>query len=337
MAGELALRYHGARYLDRTIALETGEAVPRGIRLEVTPTASLGGILQKLLAGEADVAELLLGEYIGHAAGESPELIALPVFPVRRFAHRWLWVTSASPLTSLGELRGKKLGWPTRARSGLTWVLALLKADAAIAPNDVELIRGRIGGNLARILDAPDADSNQPTLVERLRDGEIDCVVSPYPILTEEGASDLRPVLADPGSTERAYIRAGHPMPVVSIVALRREIYERDRWVAWNLTEAFTEAQALGRARLNYFGALAVGLPWLMPMMEEIDELFDGEAFPYGLRRNRAALVAYLAVSAEADLLPKVPALDELFAREVLEHPGVPDATRYLVPMRATP
>jgi 4,5-dihydroxyphthalate decarboxylase len=239
-------------------------------------------------------------------------------------------------LTSLGDLRGKKLGWPIRARSGLTWVLALLQADAGIAPNDVELVQGRIGGNLARILDAADADTSQPTLIERLQDGEIDCVVSPYPVRTEEGASDTRSVLADPGSSERAYIRAGHPMPVVSIVALRRELYERDRWVAWNLTEAFAEAQALGRERLNYFGALAVGLPWLMPMMEEIDELFEGEAFPYGLGRNRAALDAYLAVSAEADLLPRVPALNELFAHEVLEHPGVPEATRYVVPMRAT-
>jgi 4,5-dihydroxyphthalate decarboxylase len=334
--GPLRLTYQGPRYLDRTLPLETGEVKPEGIHLEVTPTQSIGGLLQKLVIGEADLAELLLGEYIAHAASGASNLIALPVFPARRFAHRWLWVSSGSELESVEDLRGKRIGWPTRASGGLAWALRLLHSTAAIGPEELELVHGRIGGSLSRILDGADEDIDGRPLVERLLNGEIDCVLSPYPIPAGEGGDKLRLLLRAPHIEERSYIRAGHAMPVLTVVALRQDVYQRDRWIAWALTDAFSEAKALGRDRLNYFGALAVSLPWLSAMLEEVDALFDGDAYPYGLARNRTALEEYLTISRAAGLLPEAPPLDDLFALEVIDHPGVPDSTRYDVPMRGT-
>jgi 4,5-dihydroxyphthalate decarboxylase len=289
-----------------------------------------------LKSGEADLAELLLGEYVAHAVSGASDLVALPVFPVRRFAHRWLWVPSGSQLESLEELRGKRIGWPTRAAGGLAWALILLRKQVAIGPDEVEPVHGRLGGSLARILDGPDSDPADEPLVGRLLKGEIDCVLSPYPIPADDGGGEVRLLLRDAGAEERAYVLAGNAMPVLTVVALRRDIYERDRWIASSLTDAFAEAKRVGAERLNYFGALAVSLPWLSAMVEEIDSLFDGDAYPYGLERNRAALEDYLAVSHAARLLSTPVALDELFAPEVLGHPGVPETTRYGVPMRGT-
>jgi 4,5-dihydroxyphthalate decarboxylase len=334
---ELELTYSGPRYLDRTLPLETGEVAPEGIALTVRATPSIGGLLQQLIAGETDVAELLLGEYVACVGSGGSDLVGLPVFPARRFAQRWLWVARDSGMTSLEDLRGKRIGWPQRAAGGVAWALSVLRAQPGIEPDEITLVRGRMGGSLERILDGADAPGQDTPLVELLLAGEIDCVLSPYPLPEGEGAEGVRLLLPDPGASERAHVRDGGAMPILTVVALRRELYERDRWLAWSLTDAFAEAKALGAERLNYFGALAVALPWLSPMLEEVDELFDGDAYPYGLGRNRDALEGYLAISRETGLLDAPGALDDLFAPEVLAHPGVPDHTRYGVPMRGTP
>ena len=338
----LELTYAGPRYLDRTVPLETGEVVVRGIDLEVRAAPSLGGLLEAAVAGDVDVAEVLLGHYVAHVGRGADDLIALPVFPARRFAQRWLWVTKDSPLTDLAQLRGARMGWPAGAAGALAWVAGLLRRSADVDLTDVELVFGRMGGGLTKILDGPppagtDDPGDAPTLPDQLRSGAIDCVMSPYPVPPDDGGGDLRLLLPDPGAHERAYLRAGGIYPILSVVVVRREVYERERWIAWTLADAFAEAKVIGLERLNYFGALAVGLPWLSVMVEEVDELFEGDAFPYGLERNREALEEYVADAASTGLVEQAPAVEDLFAREALQHPGVPDTTRYDVPMRGTP
>jgi 4,5-dihydroxyphthalate decarboxylase len=334
---ELQLTYSGPRYPDRTLPLETGEIAPEGIELTVRATSSIGRLLQQLIAGETDVAELLLGEYMAHVGSGGSELVGLPVFPARRFAQRWLWVPRDSGLQGLEDLRGKRIGSAPRALGGLVWALCLLRAQAAIEPGEVTLVRGRMGGSLEPILDGVEAPAEEAPLVERLLDGELDCLLSPYPIPHGEGGDEVRLLLPDPAANERGHVRAGGAMPILTVVAIRRELYERDRWIAWSLADAFAAAKALGVERLNYLGALAVALPWLSNMLEEIDELFDGDAYPYGLERNRGALEEYARTARETGLVEVPASIDALFAPEVLAHPGVPDPTRYGVPMRGTP
>jgi 4,5-dihydroxyphthalate decarboxylase len=338
----LELRYRGPRYLDRTVPLETGEVSLRGIDLEVEVAPSLGGLLEAAVAGDVDLAEVLLGHYIAHVGRGGDELVALPVFPARRFAQRWLWVANDSALNDLAQLRGARVGWPAGAAGALAWVAGLLRRSADVDLGDVELVFGRMGGGLTKILDgAPppgsDDPGDAPSLPDQLRSGAIDCVMSPYPVPPDDGGADFRLLLPDAGAHERAYLQAGGIYPILSVVVLRRDVYERDPWIAWTLADAFSEAKVLGIDRLNYFGALAVGLPWLSVMLEEIDDLFDGDAFPYGLERNRAALEEYLANATSTGLTERTLEVDELFPREVLQHPGVPDTTRYDVPMRGTP
>lgn len=151
----LRLKYKGSRYLDRSVALETGEAAPDGIDLDFVPVPSLGGLLDQLRGGEVDIAEVLLGEFVAHVANGGGDVVGLPVFPSRRFAQRWLWVADESTLTELRHLQGRRLGFPGRAHGGIAWVIALLRATAGLEVADVVLVRGAIGGALARILDTP--------------------------------------------------------------------------------------------------------------------------------------------------------------------------------------
>jgi 4,5-dihydroxyphthalate decarboxylase len=49
------------------------------------------------------------------------------------------------------------------------------------------------------------------------------------------------------------------------------------------LYQAFVESKRRALARLRYAGSLAAMLPWLQSEIEEIDEVFGGDAWPYGI------------------------------------------------------
>ena len=74
--------------------------------------------------------------------------------------------------------------------------------------------------------------------------------------------------------------------------------------------EIFTRMARDHRRRL---GALRDMLPWRGEHLAEIDDLFDGDAWPYGLEPNRVLLETFVQYLAEQGYLPTPPTLDELF------------------------
>jgi hypothetical protein len=64
------------------------------------------------------------------------------------------------------------------------------------------------------------------------------------------------------------------------------------------------ESKRRALARMRYGGSLAVMLPWLIDDVEEIDEVFGGDAFPYGIEANRPTLQALVAYMAEQRPIP---------------------------------
>lgn len=330
----LRLSYRALRYLDRTLALETGEVAPAGIDLDYQVVDSIGGLIEAVEDGSVDMAEVLLGEYVRRIASDDDRLVAIPVFPARRFPHRFLFVRRDSDLNDLRALDRRRIALPRGAASGAVSVRQLLSRRNITA----DFVYGRLGGSLSDRLDGPlsGEDASEPTIAQQMAAREIDCLLSPYQLPAEDGGAELRPLLAAPADEERAEIRNGGFFPISNVVVLRRVTCRRHPWIAETLLDAFAEAKELGIRRLNYLGALAISLPWLAPMLEEIDELFGGDAYPYGVPPNRAPLETFAAFAVDQGLAGRVVGMQELFAQEVLDHRGSPDPTRYDVPMRGT-
>src|SRR5207245_5840067 len=81
--------------------------------------------------------------------------------------------------------------------------------------------------------------------------GDVDAVLSarpPAPILA--GDPRVRRLFADPRAVELAYARKTGLFPIMHVVAMRREVYERNRWLAMNLFKAFDEAKARSLERV---------------------------------------------------------------------------------------
>jgi 4,5-dihydroxyphthalate decarboxylase len=158
-------------------------------------------------------------------------------------------------------------------------------------------------------------------MVER---GALDALVTAEaPRLFKAGSSHLRRLFPDYRSVERDYFNRTGFFPIMHMVAVRRDVYEANRWVAVSLLEAFSRAKQSGNARVRALGgASAIALPWLASFIEEVDEIFRGDAFPYGFEANRPILEAMTQYSYEQGLSQRKLDPRELFAPETLDHPG---------------
>src|SRR6202012_31331 len=106
-------------------------------------------------------------------------------------------------------------------------------------------------------------EPGQP-LTDLLGQGEIDALYSPR-IPSSFTAADGRVtrLFPDTVAAEKACYAATGIFPIMHVVVLRRDVYERHRWIAQSLTKALTEARRQAYDRIYDASALRFMEPWL--------------------------------------------------------------------------
>ncbi len=331
MAKKLALTFGGYTYFDRTRALETGQIAPSGIDLTFQ-AMDITELFRRMAQGaEFDAAEMSTSTYMMMLGRGDERLIGIPVFLSRVFRHNMIFVNTAAGIERPDDLRGKNVGLLRYQMTAALWVRAFLQEDYGVKPSDINWWYGGDeappfaeryhhepppGVTIQRI------DENK-YLAQMFEDGELDAYVSFYlPKLFREGSPRVRRLFPNSREVEREYFRRTGFFPIMHMLVMRRDIYERHPWAAISLLEAFIESKRLGFNRLRDVGALAVTIPWLGSEIEEIDDLFGGDPFPYGFMQNRAIIDAMTRYSYEQGLTPRKFEPEELFAPETITHPG---------------
>ena len=128
----------GLRDWDHLVPLASGGVEVPGctVRIEsreVTPDV--------LAEPGLDGGETSFSRYVQAVAAGDDRLVGLPAFVMRGFRHRCVLVRTDSPLRSLGELAGTRIGltgWPD---SGNTWTRALIRAAGV----DLTGVEWRVG------------------------------------------------------------------------------------------------------------------------------------------------------------------------------------------------
>jgi 4,5-dihydroxyphthalate decarboxylase len=115
---------------------------------------------------------------------------------------------------------------------------------------------------------------------------------------------------------EKDYFKRTGFFPIMHLVVIRREIYQEHPWVAQSLFDAFQSALTSQLERIRNTSVLACSLPWLMSDLEEIDEVFGEEHWPYGIAKNKALLERMTQASFEQGLSTRKLEVQELFAEE---------------------
>ena len=74
-------------------------------------------------------------------------------------------------------------------------------------------------------------------------------------------------------------------------------------------------SKALALKRLRHFGALRSMLPWLTAEIDEIDEVFGGDPWPYGVAANRPTLTTLSRYLAEQNITRAPLDADSVFVK----------------------
>jgi 4,5-dihydroxyphthalate decarboxylase len=269
-----------------------------------------------------------LSSYVVSLSRPERPFIAIPVFPSRCFRHSCIFVNAASGIQQPGDLIGKKVGTPEYQMTAAVWIRGILSDDHGVPVNSVTYYSGgeEEPGRPEKLqLDLP-ADIRlmrigpQQTLAAMLAAGEIDALYTARtPSTFRRPDGRVRRLFEDFHQVERDYFKRTRIFPIMHTVAIRREVYERDRWIAQSLMKAFCAAQRETYEDLFQTAAPKAMLPWLTAHVEESRHEMGDDFWPYGLERNRETLRTFLRYSREQGLSKQPFEPEQLFAPETLE------------------
>jgi 4,5-dihydroxyphthalate decarboxylase len=268
---------------------------------------------------EFDVAEFSSSEFISRLARGGCPFVALPVFPSRVFRHGYIYINCKSGIAKPLDLTGRRIGVPLYTMTAAVWIRGHLVHQYGVDLTTIRWVEGatneagRHGDPSAPALLKPariEHDEKGRSLRDLLVAGEIDAVASsqrprPHP--------DIVPLFPDSRAVERDYYRATRIFPIMHLIVIRRDVYERHPWIANSLYKGFVDAKAKALARLRKTGAHPSMLPWVHHDVEEINDVFGGDPYPYGIEPNRPTLEALVRYMAEQHFIPQPIPIAELF------------------------
>lgn len=293
---------------------------PQGIDLTVLELAIEEIFYRFTRFREWDVSEMSFAKALALLSQSAPDIVAIPVFPSRVFRHSAIY---SKKLNAPKELEGKRVGIPEWAQTAGIYVRGLLRHEYGVDLARIEWVQAgvREPGRMekvaielppgVRITPAPDK-----TLAAMLASGELDAVIS----ARDPGGSRLFPNCFE---LEEAYFRKTRIFPIMHVIVLRRELYERDRWIAMNLFKAFEEAKRASQARITEIGLSHIPMPWLAEHARRWRDIAGEDFWPYGIEGNRPTLEAFLQYAHEQGVTGRRLRVEELFAPETLERAKV--------------
>ncbi|MBM2809849.1 MAG: 4,5-dihydroxyphthalate decarboxylase [Chloroflexi bacterium] len=318
--GKLSLTLACGDY-DRTHALLDRSIEPEGIDLNYLPINPPGEIFWRMLRhAEFDASELSLSAYILGIARGDTRFVGIPVFPLRIFRHSFIWVNPDAGIQEPGDLKGKRFAIPEYHMTAMLFIRGMLQDDFGVRARDVTWFRNRVERvsiDLPPEIRVEDIGPNRK-LNDMIERGEIDAVGGTRPPTGLSDALKMQRLFLNPREEEIAFYRRTHIFPIMHIVAIRREIYERHPWVAESLAKAFRDAKERAYERMKEVSGL-VSLPWLDQDIEDERRVFGGDPYPYGVEPNRPTLEAATRYSYEQGLSKRIVPIEELFAAESLD------------------
>jgi 4,5-dihydroxyphthalate decarboxylase len=282
---------------------------------------------------EFEAAELSLSSYVLSLCADNPRFIAIPVFLSRAFRHSFIFIHRESGIREPRDLIGKRVGVPEYQMTAGVWIRGTLSDEYGVPPSSVRYFRGgeEEPGRPEKIpLILPpgvhlETIAPAKTLSAMLASGEIDALYTARVPSTFTGTdrpgsnANVRRLFENYQAIEQDYFLRTGIFPIMHVVAIRRDVYERSPWVAQSLFKAFARAKQIAFDQLSDSGALFCMLPWLARHLEETRDRMGSDFWPYGLEPNIRTLETFLRYSFEQGLAKRLFKPEEIFAPESLE------------------
>jgi 4,5-dihydroxyphthalate decarboxylase len=326
-----------SNYNERVEPLMNGTIKADGFEIIPTYSHPSETFWRQLKFQEFEVAEMSMSSFL-IARSRGADMIALPVFPSRRFFHAEQSYHVDSGIKTPGDLVGKRIGVGEYQQTAALWTRGVLEHDFGVSPYKVhwymerseELSHGGATGftpppgiSFHRILP-------NKSMATMLVSNEIDVAPiaghlsravnvidrSTHIRASEADWSKVKPLFPDEISEAKRFVAKHGFVPVNHTYIIRGDVYRNNPGIALKLYDAFGKAKAHATATLldRIPAALVFGAEYLSMTQQIVGE----DPFPYGINANRPMLETIIGFSHEQGLTPREMKIEELFAEEVL-------------------
>jgi len=264
---------------------------------------------------EVQGGEWSMAQYLYRIDKGDHRYVGLPVFPLRNFTARDLYVRRGAPIRRPADLAGKRIGMYSYTASGSIWYRHFLRSRG-LDPASVQWWIGEIDDPTpAAAVALPAGVEAVPvgrSVSEMLLAGELEAVYSPpRPRAYQPVTGPIARLFPDFRGIEQEYFRQTGAFPPQHLIVLRREAWQANPWIARSLTEAFITCNDTFTAAQKSF---PYATPWLEAELEDTAAVMGEDFHPYGIDRNRAQIEMFAGEAFRLGLTSRLITVEEYFA-----------------------
>jgi 4,5-dihydroxyphthalate decarboxylase len=312
----------------RTWPILDGTVKPDGIDLIPTVLHPSELFWRQLHFAEFAVSEMSCSSFLIVTGQGDTRFLGLPIFTTRRFFHASILVSRKSAVATPADLKGKRVGVPEYQQTAALWARGVLQHEFGVHPQDMEFwmerTPDRSHAGATGFTPPPGVTINQipadKSIGSMMLAGELDAVLhylSGRNLVDRSRADlanhpDFKYLFADPVAEGIRFYKKTGLLPINHQAVVRRDVFEKEPWVALNLIKAFVKANDIANARRVEHVAdhLATGL-------------LSGDAktpvIHHGVKSNRKVIETIAQYSLEQALTPRLIKVEELYAPSALE------------------
>ena len=339
-AKKLAIDMAGYDY-DRVQALIDGSVEIEGCTAKFE-VSRIGDLNTHIFSGPKtrEVTEVGLHPFMIAYANEGfRDYTLLPIFPLRVFRHKSIYIRNDRGIKKSEDLRGKKIATPGYSSTSLVWIRGVVQDEYGISPEDVHWVisskdsSAEASGGPSKqenILPKGLSYSTGPTGKDEsdlLESGEVDALFhAAEPRAYMNGHPDIVRIFPDSRATEQAYFSKTGIFPIMHAVAIKKDFLKEHPWMAEAVFNAYSQAKQKTYEYLTKSAWYKTSLPWVSQDLEETRRVMGKNYWTYGLNEsNRKTLDTLFRYSYEQGLCNRKLTVEELFhpsGLELLESTG---------------
>lgn len=323
----LPLNMAGYRF-DRTKALIDGRVKIQGCD-HMFKEMAIGDINTHVFSGPQtlDVCEIGLHPFMLAFANDGfRDYTLLPIFPLRLFRHKSIFIRTDRGINKPEDLKGKTIATPGYSSTSLTWIRGILQEEYGVDPEDVNWV---VSSKDSSAKDSGKTSKQENIFPEGLRismgpagkdesdlieSGEVDALfhaVEPRAYI--EGHPKVARLFSDYRSTERAYFAKTGIFPIMHAVAIKKSLAHENPWLIEAVFKAYSESKQIAFQYMARAAWVKDSLPWFGQEFDETRALMGDNYYSYGIENNQKSLEALFRYSHQQRLASRELTIEELF------------------------
>jgi 4,5-dihydroxyphthalate decarboxylase len=318
----------------RTRPLIDGHVKAEGIDFVKTVLGPAEMFWRQLSFTEFDVSEMSMSELMMIRARGDERFVGIPVFTTRRFYHTGIWVRRDAKVDAPADLKGKRIGVPEYVQTSALWTRGVLESEFGVAAKDMtffmERMPPRSHAGAIGFKAPPGVTINQippdKSIGSMMVSGELDACMSYIPkkggdlidrsTVDLDGRPDIKSLFPDSAAEGIRYYKKTSVYPINHGMVVKREVYEREPWVAINILKAFIAANEIAERERREHVAYHLETGLVPP---DYRKALAAGLIAHGLKTNRAVLETAAKYSNQQGLTPRVMPMSDLFAANALD------------------